>query len=323
MTLLRTQTACNSCQMSFLITCPSGYKKTPRSPISSCRYVIKTNNVMLAVPGCSFECYREVEVPSCCPGYWGPDCMECPRSSNRPCSSRGTCSDGLGGNGTCSCQEGFAGTACEDCATGHYGPTCQSVCSCVHGLCSSGLKGDGRCTCFSGYKGPNCDQELPECSALNCQQNSRCVEDSLTGRLECRCSPGYEKAGLQCVSVNPCLQPVCHTDASCIHTGPNQHLCACNQGFSGDGRVCMPVDPCQTQNGGCAPESTSCVFTGPGQSRCDCLPGFENLSGGGCALKDACKPASCHQNANCSTVGPGEVQSVSHPLHTPTSGPAA
>ncbi|XP_023808149.1 stabilin-2 isoform X2 [Oryzias latipes] len=308
LTLLRTQTACNSCQMSFLITCPSGYKKTPRSPISSCRYVIKTNNVMLAVPGCSFECYREVEVPSCCPGYWGPDCMECPRSSNRPCSSRGTCSDGLGGNGTCSCQEGFAGTACEDCATGHYGPTCQSVCSCVHGLCSSGLKGDGRCTCFSGYKGPNCDQELPECSALNCQQNSRCVEDSLTGRLECRCSPGYEKAGLQCVSVNPCLQPVCHTDASCIHTGPNQHLCACNQGFSGDGRVCMPVDPCQTQNGGCAPESTSCVFTGPGQSRCDCLPGFENLSGGGCALKDACKPASCHQNANCSTVGPGEVQ---------------
>lgn len=44
-----------------------------------------------------------------------------------------------------------------------------------------------------------CVPELPECSALNCQQNSRCVEDSLTGRLECRCSPGYEKAGLQCV----------------------------------------------------------------------------------------------------------------------------
>ncbi|XP_036067068.1 stabilin-2-like, partial [Oryzias melastigma] len=156
-------------------------------------------------------------------------------------------------------------------------------------------------TCFSGYKGPTCDQELPECSSLSCQENSRCTEDSLTGKLECRCLPGYTKAGLQCVSVNPCLRPVCHADASCIHTGPNQHLCACNQGYSGDGRVCMPVNPCQTQNGGCAPESTSCVYTGPGKSRCDCLPGFERRSGEGCTLKDACKPASCHKNANCST----------------------
>ena len=39
------------------------------------RYEVKTNSLRLAVSGCSFECYKEVEVRSCCPGYWGPDCF--------------------------------------------------------------------------------------------------------------------------------------------------------------------------------------------------------------------------------------------------------
>ncbi|MED6292580.1 hypothetical protein CHARACLAT_001866, partial [Characodon lateralis] len=107
---------------------------------------------------------------------------------------------------------------------------------------------------------------------------------------------------------NPCLQSVCHSQASCIHTGPNQHLCACNKGYSGDGRVCMPVDPCQTKNGGCSTKSARCVYDGPGQSHCECLPGFEKLSDGSCNLRDVCKPDSCHQNANCTTVGPGQVE---------------
>ncbi|KAI3366323.1 hypothetical protein L3Q82_000431 [Scortum barcoo] len=307
-TVLKTRTACHSCSISMLMPCRSGYKQTPRSTAQDCKYSIRTPSMTLSVSGCSFECYREVEVKRCCPGFWGPDCMECPEEAGRPCSARGVCSDGLGGNGTCSCQAGFAGTACEDCASGRYGPTCSSVCSCVHGLCDSGLRGSGSCTCFSGYKGPNCDQELPECVALTCQQNSRCMEEALTGRLVCECLPGYQKSGSQCLSINPCLQRVCHVQASCVHTGPNQHLCACNEGFSGDGRVCMAIDPCQTKQGGCDAESTRCIYDGPGKSHCECLPGFDNLSNGGCSLKDSCGPGSCHKNANCTTVGPGRVE---------------
>ncbi|XP_039999160.1 stabilin-2 isoform X2 [Xiphias gladius] len=307
-TVLKTRTACHSCSISMLIPCPSGYKQTPRSTAQDCKYFIRTASMKLGINGCSFKCYREVEVKSCCPGYWGPDCIECPDQHNSPCSNRGVCSDGLGGNGTCSCQVGFAGTACEDCAPGRYGSTCTSVCSCVHGLCNSGLKGDGRCTCFSGYRGPNCDQELPECAALSCRQNSRCIEEALTGQLVCQCLPGYQKSGDQCLSINPCLQRLCHVHASCVHTGPNQHLCACNEGYSGDGRVCMAIDPCQTQQGGCSAKSTRCVYDGPGKSHCECLPGFDNLSNGGCSLKDSCRPDSCHKNANCTTVAPGRVE---------------
>nr|XP_019961729.1 PREDICTED: stabilin-2-like [Paralichthys olivaceus] len=307
-TVLRTRTSCHSCSISLLISCPSGFKRTPHSMAQDCRYHIKTASLKLPISGCSFECYREVELKSCCPGYWGPDCVECPDRADRPCSDRGICSDGLGGNGTCTCQEGFAGTSCEDCSPGRFGSTCSSECSCLHGLCDSGLKGDGHCTCFSGYKGPNCEKEVPECAALRCRQNSRCMEEALTGQLVCQCLPGHQMSGDQCLSINPCLQRVCHTNASCIHTGPNQHLCACNEGYIGDGRVCMAIDPCQTKKGGCSTESTQCIYDGPGKSHCECLPGFNNLSNGGCSLKDVCRPGSCHKKANCSTVGPGQVE---------------
>uniref|UniRef100_A0A3Q2T7H6 EGF-like domain-containing protein n=1 Tax=Fundulus heteroclitus TaxID=8078 RepID=A0A3Q2T7H6_FUNHE len=291
--------------ISRLVPCPSGHKRTPGGVTSSCRYDVKTSSFKLAIKGCSFECFREVQVKSCCPGYWGPDCMECPDRADRPCSSRGFCSDGLGGNGTCSCQAGFAGTACEDCAPGRYGPTCGSgTCRCVHGLCASGLNGDGRCTCFSGYRGPSCDQGKSLCCYLHlCQQNSQHLDllSTLTMFL------------LSSTAKNPCLQPVCHAQASCVHTGPDQHQCACNQGYSGDGRVCMPVNPCQTENGGCSAGSARCVYHGPGKSHCECLAGFEPLADGSCSLKDACQPGSCHRNANCTTAGPGQVQSVPLP----------
>ncbi|XP_029019242.1 stabilin-2 isoform X3 [Betta splendens] len=306
-TVLRTWTACHSCRITALIQCPLGFRRTLGAVANNCSYHVRTASLKITLSGCSFECYREEEVKSCCPGYWGPDCVECPDQAHAPCSNRGVCSDGLGGNGTCACQVGFTGTACEDCSPDRYGSTCTSECTCVHGLCNSGLKGDGRCTCFSGYKGPNCDQELPECAALGCQQNARCMEQAVSGRLVCECLPGYQRSADQCLSVNPCLQSVCHARASCLHTGPNQHRCVCKEGYSGDGRVCVSIDPCQTGQGGCS-ESTRCVYDGPGQSHCECLPGFEKLLNGVCSVRDSCRPDSCHQNANCTTVGPGRVQ---------------
>uniref|UniRef100_A0A671QZY7 Stabilin-2-like n=1 Tax=Sinocyclocheilus anshuiensis TaxID=1608454 RepID=A0A671QZY7_9TELE len=252
----------------------------------------------LSVKGCSFECYKDTVEPKCCPGYWGNDCIECPGSAATPCSNNGVCSDGIAGNGTCTCAPGFIGTACEDCKANLYGPTCSNVCSCKNGICDSAVKGTGQCTCLSGYTGIDCDRELPACAALRCGLNSRCIEDMSIGQLLCRCKPGYQGDGTQCTSINPCLRGVCHANAVCAHTGPNQHVCTCTEGYSGDGRVCMPIDLCQTNLGNCTSGSTRCVYDGPGK---------KFVEGKGCSVKDVCKPDSCHKYATCATVEPGTV----------------
>ncbi|CAB1345818.1 unnamed protein product [Coregonus sp. 'balchen'] len=85
-------------------------------------------------------------------------------------------------------------------------------------------------------------------------------------------------------SINPCLQQVCHSHATCAHVGPNKHSCTCAQGYSGDGH-----------------------------SHCECQDGFDHLAGGvSCSLKDMCRPDSCSKNANCSTVEPNVVECTCH-----------
>ncbi|XP_075900072.1 stabilin-2 isoform X3 [Nelusetta ayraudi] len=308
-TVVKTRSACHACPFTILMSCPAGYSQTPRSLARNCQYYTQTAaSLTLRTTGCSFECYQEMEVKTCCPGFWGPDCVECPARADQPCSGRGVCSDGPGGNGTCSCQVGFSGTACEDCGPGQFGPSCGSECSCVHGVCDAGLSGSGHCTCFSGFKGPNCDQEIPGCVTLSCPVNSGCSEDPLTGRVSCQCQPGFRPSGDECLSEDPCLQRPCHPQASCVHTGPGQHMCACHLGYTGDGRVCVAVDPCQTNQAGCSPKSARCIYDGPGKFHCECLPGYRGLQDGGCSLEDACTPTSCHRNANCSSAGPGRVR---------------
>ncbi|XP_076861229.1 stabilin-2-like isoform X2 [Brachyhypopomus gauderio] len=304
-----TKTDCHSCSISQLVECPPGYsKKTPGKGRQDCRYNLKSiGNLML--PGCSHECYRDVVEERCCPGFWGNDCTECPGSAANPCSNNGVCSEGMGGNGTCTCKAGFVGTACEKCEDNLYGLACNNVCTCKHGLCNSGIQGTGQCTCFSGYTSSNCDQELPDCAVLHCGPNALCFEDVSSRKLVCKCKPGFFGNGVQCTSINPCLRSVCHEHAVCVHTGPNQHSCTCADGYQGDGLVCMPVDPCQTNFGGCQSNSTQCVYDGPGKAHCECLQGFQKLvMGVSCSLKDVCKPDSCHKNAHCRTAAPGTVE---------------
>ncbi|KAK6487901.1 stabilin-2-like [Huso huso] len=311
-TLINAKTVCQSCTISKQVDCLAGYlKKTQGIGNRDCRYILTMQNFSLSLPGCSHVCAKEFLDPHCCPGYWGSDCMECPGGAATPCSNRGNCSEGVAGNGTCSCSAGFGGTACERCAEENvYGSNCNSVCECLHGLCNSGITGDGKCTCFSGYRGPKCDQPIPECAALECADKARCIEDAVSGKLECKCLPDHEGDGKNCKPINPCLKQVCHQNANCAHLGPNQHQCTCHEGYQGDGQVCMPVDPCQINFGNCPPDSSVCIYDGPGKSHCQCKEGFENLVPGiGCSLTDICKTNNpCSKHANCSTIEPGTTE---------------
>ncbi|MGH0115673.1 UNVERIFIED_CONTAM: hypothetical protein FKN15_037996 [Acipenser sinensis] len=151
---------------------------------------------------------------------------------------------------------------------------------------------------------------IPECAALECADKARCIEDAISGKLECKCLPDHEGDGKNCKPINPCLKQVCHQNANCAHLGPNQHQCTCHKGYQGDGQVCMPVDPCQINFGNCPPDSSVCIYDGPGKSHCQCKEGFENLVPGiGCSLTDICKTNNpCSKHANCSTIEPGTTE---------------
>ena len=137
---------------------------------------------------------RPLQVPDCCPGFFGTMCEPCPGGLGGVCSGHGQCQDRLLGSGECRCREGFHGTACEMCELGRYGPNCTGgepggragevetplgaagtgrapadachpplpvllpVCDCAHGLCQEGLRGDGSCVCNVGWQGLRCNQ---------------------------------------------------------------------------------------------------------------------------------------------------------------------
>ncbi|XP_035959404.2 stabilin-2 [Halichoerus grypus] len=310
--LLTIRTECQSCSLNLGIKCPDGYTKVTNGSVGvrDCRYIFEIRKYSLSLPGCRHICRKDYVQPQCCPGHWGPDCMECPGGASFPCSGRGSCAEGMEGNGSCSCQDGFGGTACETCAADNlFGPSCSAACSCVHGVCNSGIDGDGSCECYSAYTGPSCDKPIPECAALLCPENSRCSPSSQDEtKLECKCLPNYQGDGHYCEPINPCLQAICHPHAHCTYLGPNRHSCTCQEGYHGDGQVCLPVDPCQTHYGNCPTESTVCIYDGPGQSHCECKEHYRNyVPGVGCSVIDVCESSNpCHRNANCTTITPGQ-----------------
>nr|XP_051701790.1 stabilin-2 isoform X1 [Oryctolagus cuniculus] len=312
--LLTIRTECQSCRLNAGVKCPDGYRKITNDSegVRDCRYTFKVRTYSLSLPGCRHICQKDYLQPQCCPGHWGPDCMECPGGAGSPCSGRGTCAEGMEGNGSCSCQEGFGGTACETCADDNlFGPSCSQVCNCVHGVCNSGLNGDGTCECFSAYTGPSCDKPVPECAALLCPENSRCSPSSEDEtKLECKCLPDYKGDGKECEPINPCLQNVCHPHAHCTYLGPNRHSCTCKEFYHGDGHVCLPTDPCQTNLGNCPTKSTVCKYDGPGQSHCECKEHYNNfVPGVGCSMTNICESNNpCHKNANCITIAPGQTE---------------
>ncbi|KAE8615136.1 hypothetical protein XENTR_v10008418 [Xenopus tropicalis] len=312
-TFISSKTLCMSCALNYKTNCTEGAKKiTSGSGLRDCRYFLDLNSYTLSLPGCRHMCLTETVEPLCCQGYWGPDCNDCPGGASSVCNNRGTCSDGIQGNGSCTCQEHFGGTACETCSGNNlYGADCNKVCDCVHGVCKSGISGDGTCSCYSGYDGPKCDQPLKECAALQCRENTRCVNSS-TGALECRCMPDYEEKGDKCEPINPCSQRICHEAAECIYLGPNRHRCSCNIGYKGDGAVCLPIDPCQENFGNCPTDTSICKYDGPGRSHCECKEGYINFQPGlGCQLIDVCTVKNpCSKNANCTTIAPGQTECV-------------
>ncbi|XP_054564129.1 stabilin-1 [Eptesicus fuscus] len=303
---------CVNCSRKF--RCTQGFQLED-TPKKSCVY----RSGYSFSRGCSYTCAKRIQVPDCCPGFFGTLCEPCPGGLGGVCSGRGQCQDRLLGSGECRCHEGFHGTACEMCELGRYGPNCTGVCACAHGLCQEGLRGDGSCVCNVGWQGQRCDQKIsgPHCPT-KCDPNANCVQDSAAAPA-CVCAAGYSGNGTYCSEVDPCAHDHggCSPHANCTKVAPGQRTCTCQDGYAGDGELCQEANSCLIHHGGCHMHA-ECIPTGPQQVSCSCREGYSGDGIRTCELLDPCSQnnGGCSSDAVCKSTGDGQRTCTCDPAHT-------
>ncbi|KAM3621837.1 uncharacterized protein V6R79_016723 [Siganus canaliculatus] len=300
------QGPCVHCPFLHTTECPEGTTEMDAHQ-TGCEYYIHPSRT--ATNGCAKFCNATRQVAQCCAGFYGPDCKPCIGGFQTPCYNKGTCFDGIHGNGSCSCQSAFEGVACHICTDpSKHGQNCDEDCSCVHGVCDNRGGSRGVCrsgSCVDGFSGENCDQTAAVCNSdglkQHCHLQAVCRQRGLL--TQCVCRDGYDGDGHSCSPINPCLKSDrggCSSNAECVFAAPGRASCVCSEGWTGDGRVCVEVNNCQLEaRGGCSPNA-DCVHLGPGQSKCECRRGFMG-DGAQCDPVNPCQSRNggCHDLARC------------------------
>ncbi|CAJ1052034.1 stabilin-1 [Xyrichtys novacula] len=307
---------CVLCSYLYMTECPEGTTETENHErgcdVEPSIFVSHTNTPL---KGCAKYCNATKQVAECCKGFYGPDCKPCIGGFQHPCYDRGTCFDGIQGNGSCSCQPGFEGVACHICSDpSKHGDKCDEACRCVHGECDNRPGSSGACrsgSCKEGFFGENCDQTATPCNAdglhEQCHIHAYCTQTGLN--TMCVCKDGYDGDGHSCSPINPCLKSNrggCDTNAECVFAGPGKASCVCAEGWTGDGKVCGEINNCLLESRGGCSSKAYCTHIGPGQSECVCRTGYMG-NGFVCDLINPCfkMNGGCHELAKCEYLGNG------------------
>ncbi|XP_076865280.1 stabilin-1 [Brachyhypopomus gauderio] len=298
---------CVNCRYITESECPPGSTEMPQ--VKHCEHPDTRLEGFLSIPGCAKYCNRTQPRAECCSGFYGPDCKPCIGGFQHPCYDKGTCNDGIHGDGTCRCNPGFMGIGCHICSDANkHGESCDQDCRCVHGVCDNRPGSLGVCrrgSCQQGYSGDLCDQAAALCSSdgayTHCHIHAYCNYSG--DQMTCVCGPGYEGDGHLCTEVNLCLQPArggCHINAQCVYGGAGNVSCLCNEGWTGDGVLCVEVNTCMMEDRGGCHKHALCIPTGPGQNECECAKGFMG-DGLICQIVNPCLEANggCHSLATC------------------------
>ncbi|XP_030061356.1 stabilin-1 isoform X1 [Microcaecilia unicolor] len=304
--------ACGHCDS--IPPCPSDSIYT-NITFSGCTYhlaeIFQVNQL-----GCARYCNQTTYKPGCCKGFFGPDCKPCPGGFSNPCFGRGTCSEGMQGNGSCICYKDFRGLACHICTNPNkHGDKCDEDCQCVHGVCDNRPGSGGVCrsdSCKAGFTGEFCDRRAEPCGpstlSLYCHQHAVC--ESSGPSVRCSCANGYEGNGFSCQPIDLCRKPErggCSINAVCTTTGPGTATCQCNEGWTGDGQACVPIDNCASEDRGGCHINADCIFVQPGQNTCTCKLGYAG-DGVLCDPVNLCleNNGGCHDLAKCTPLVGGE-----------------
>ncbi|XP_060766911.1 stabilin-1 isoform X5 [Neoarius graeffei] len=300
---------CVMCKYISQSKCPPGSEEES-GRFQSCEPSDLLRSQFSTIRGCAKYCRANQTRAECCKGFFGPDCKPCIGGFQHPCYDKGTCSDGIHGDGSCKCNPGFMGIGCHICSDPKkHGENCDENCRCVHGVCDNRPGSKGVCrknSCLSGYTGELCDLTATLCDSdgafEHCHIHAYCTR--INDINMCVCNPGYDGDGYSCTEANLCLKPDrggCNVNAQCVYAGPGNVSCVCNEGWTGDGVVCVEINNCLMENRGGCHEDADCTPTGPGQSECACKKGFMG-DGIMCQIVNPCLTdnGGCHEMAECS-----------------------
>ncbi|NP_001182543.1 stabilin-1 precursor [Danio rerio] len=306
--------SCVRCSHLYETKCPPGSVELPGrhegcEPLPDRRF-----SYSIFEEGCAKYCNITETSPQCCRGFYGPDCKPCIGGFQNPCYGKGTCFDGINGNGSCKCEAAFTGVGCHLCSNPKkHGENCDEDCRCVHGVCDNRPGSSGVCrrgSCFEGFLGELCDQTASVCDSdgalLHCHIHAICLY--VKGQTTCVCQPGYEGDGYACTESNPCLLPQrggCDTNAVCSYNAGKVN-CVCMEGWTGDGSLCVEINNCQLESRGGCHENADCTSTAPGQNECSCKKGYMG-DGIICKIVNPCLSdnGGCHSLAKCKLTSPG------------------
>ncbi|PIN98018.1 hypothetical protein AB205_0142410, partial [Aquarana catesbeiana] len=181
--LLTTKTECMSCTLNAAVNCSEGYLKASHgSGQRDCRYFLEIRSYSLSLPGCRHLCTKVEAQPKCCPGYWGPDCMEVYAPMGWAAMGPVFVKKNLVEQTVRNAQmmtrmvrtADLSVIVCTVFAT-------VGLMETVHACASLVIMG----------------LTLADCAVLNCRGNKRCTMSS-SGALECKCLPNYEEKSSTC-----------------------------------------------------------------------------------------------------------------------------
>uniref|UniRef100_A0A4W5Q876 Stabilin 1 n=1 Tax=Hucho hucho TaxID=62062 RepID=A0A4W5Q876_9TELE len=288
---------CVRCSYLYESHCPEGSVEL-QSHMKDCDYQAYPFNPTLN-KGCAKYCNTTIQ---CCSGFYGPECKMCTGGFQTPCYGKGTCFDGIHGNGSCRCEEGFKGTACHICSDPNkHGERCDQDCRCLHGVCDNRPGSKGKCrggSCLEGYSGDYCDKEAKACNSdglsEHCHVHAFC---SYAGsHTTCVCMSGYEGDGHSCIVVNPCLKADrggC--DANVRLRTPPKCECTCKRGYMSGLHVRLSVSCVLRVSVPVRGVTCPSVCLLCSQSECTCKRGYMG-DGTVCDLINPCqkKNGGCH-----------------------------
>ncbi|KFB38252.1 AGAP010335-PA-like protein [Anopheles sinensis] len=229
-------------------------------------------------------------VCECLPGYRRQNKFSCVevdecKTGEHRCHEHADCTNTLGSY-NCTCKKGYTGNG-HDCK-----PVCNQTC-----LNGGECRAPGICSCRPGYVGDSCERDLDECATglHRCKETTDCV--NMPGWYFCKCKPGFETKGRECVDIDECALNThsCHQSALCVNT-EGHFECQCPPDSGPDCRLsCMFEDRELKDGEKVSPNNAPC-------KQCTCSKGVVS-----------CVEPSC----NCSTWRPGVMSELCCPQCDP------